>query len=177
MQTGAELAAARAAQAAAAPAPAASDAEVAAAAGRAFAADPRSSSGSEADRTAAAAAAAAYAVRAAGANAKEAEAVARAVGEGQMSPYLLRGALAEVQRAYADSSAKAAVQFAVDMLEGSGPEWALLQRLERREALPLAARGTAPGGCECGSPTSTGGVGSYFGSAYALPAATFWVKQ
>lgn len=139
MQTGGKLTAALAARAAAAPALAASDDEVAAAAARAFAADQRH------DRKAAAAAAAGCAARAAGATKKEAEAAVRGVEAGQMSQWLLRGAAAEVQQAFVDSTAKTPYLFATAMEVGNGPERQLLQRLEQREARLAAALQTALG--------------------------------
>lgn len=119
------------------PAPAATDAEVVAAAERAFAADPRSSSHSKADRLAAAAAAAGQAARATGATAREIVAVEQAVTRNFMSPYLLVGAAAELQQAFDRSAAKTGLLFAIEMLEGSGPERELLLRLQPRSTPPI----------------------------------------
>jgi len=71
--------------------------------------------------------------------------VGRAMRAGQRSPYLLAGAAAELQQVFADSSAETGYQFADEMLEGSGPERQLLQRMEQCEVRQAAALQAALG--------------------------------
>ncbi|PRW45405.1 glutamyl-tRNA synthetase isoform A [Chlorella sorokiniana] len=115
-----------------------SDADLVVVAKHEFASDPRP------DRTAAAAAAAGAAARASGATSREVIAAEWAVGQGQMSPYLLYGAPAELRQAVDSSAAQSGYQFGGIMLTEGRPERELLLRLQQREAQQIAALQTAP---------------------------------